>query len=405
MEEEKQRSIVELPSSELMQLESEKQEPTPTPPPVVQPAPPLPKAKVEPGGDYQEPEVDGWTDPKPEAVWADESDVASVTDGAAVADVRPKVSDIGDQANGANKPYGVSSADEAIATTKIIPVGEPAPEFGNMQEVLDWLSKRKAAIHLPTKEEMEKERRRRKTEGIISALADGASAVSNLIFTTQYAPDMYRPENSMTEKMKERYNKLKKERDADADRYFNYAMMIGKIKDAQEAKDYQRGRDALQDRIRMSQEKRAELKADRDAAKAEYEAQKRQLDLQFLQGKIDRNSYLTEQEKLETEYMKKHGMKMPTTPTKSSSGSSGKGGGKVGSHPWRDDKGVFGTPGKVYYETSSSAAQEKASMHGGTYVTSETIRTTYGPNGETVSYTNKSTKGKKKQKAKNPMYS
>lgn len=314
MEEEKQRSIVELPQPEWMQLDGEKQEPTPTPPPVVQPAPSLPKAKVAPGSDYQEtaaaptsndyqePKVDRWTDAKPEAAWADESDKSDVTD---VADVRPRVSDIGDGANGANKPYGLRTADEAVTAAH---VGEPEPKFGNMKEVLDWLSERKAAIHLPTKEEMEKERRRRKTEGIISALADGASAVSNLIFTTQYAPDMYRPENSMTEKMKERYDKLKKERDADADRYFNYAMMIGKIKDAQDAKEYQRGRDALQDQIRKAQEERAAKQAEQNARLAELREQltNNQITKAEYEAKVAENKakYADEMEQLKIDNLK-----------------------------------------------------------------------------------------------------
>lgn len=132
------------------------------------------------------------------------------------------------------------------------------PRAGSMQDVVDYLEERMSAIHIPTKEELEKERRRKRTEGLISAIADGASAISNLAFTTQYAPDMYKHENSMTAKWQERYDKLKKERDADADRYYNYALTVGKIKEAQEAKEYQRGRDALKDSI--------------TAAKAEHDA-------------------------------------------------------------------------------------------------------------------------------------
>lgn len=126
---------------------------------------------------------------------------------------------------------------------------EGESKFDNMQDVIDYLYKAREAIHIPTKEELEKERRRKKTEGIISAIADGASAISNLITTTQYAPNMYQQENSMTDKMRERYERIKKERDADADRYLNYSLMIGKLKDAQEAKEYQRGRDAIQDQL------------------------------------------------------------------------------------------------------------------------------------------------------------
>lgn len=145
-------------------------------------------------------------------------------------------------------PKEVDGAAQADAINRV-PTGGADRTYGNMQDVIDYLEERKAAIHLPTKEELQRERRRRRTEGIISALADGASAVSNLIFTTQYAPNMYRPEDSLTGKSLERYERWRAQREADADRYLNYALTIGKLKEAQDATAYQRGRDALQDQI------------------------------------------------------------------------------------------------------------------------------------------------------------
>lgn len=172
---------------------------------------------------------------------------------------------------------------------------ETENKFGNMQDVIDYLEERKAAIHIPTKEELEKERRRKKTEGIISAIADGASAISNLIATTQYAPDMYRHENSLSEKMKERYDKLKAEREADADRYLNYALTIGKLKDAEAERRYKHGRDALADRIRVAQEERAQAKADRDAAMQALKAQ-------LMLGKISEQDAQAKAAQIEAEY-------------------------------------------------------------------------------------------------------
>lgn len=106
--------------------------------------------------------------------------------------------------------------------------------------------------HAPkSKEDIAKEQRRRKAEGIISGISDAARAVSNLIFTNQYAPDMYDDKNSMSAKTRARYEKAKAERDAEDDRFFQYAMTYGRIKDAKEEKEYQRGRDELQDRLRQ----------------------------------------------------------------------------------------------------------------------------------------------------------
>lgn len=172
---------------------------------------------------------------------------------------------------------------------------EGKPKYGNMQDVIDMLEERRAAIHLPTKDELAKERRRRRTEGIISGITDGVTALSNLIFTTKYAPNMYDASSTMSGRWRDRWDKLKKEREADADRYLNYALTIGRLKDGQEQKEYQRGRDALQDQIRLSQEIRAQLKADRDAAMAD-------LKMQLLAGKINEQEAAARAKEIEADF-------------------------------------------------------------------------------------------------------
>lgn len=252
---------------------------------------------------------------------------------------------------------------------------EGESKFDNMQDVIDYLYKAREAIHVPTKEELEKERRRKKTEGIISAIADGASAISNLITTTQYAPNMYQQENSMTDKMRERYERIKKERDADADRYLNYSLMIGRLKDAQEEKEYSRGRNALQDQIRMSQEARAQLKADRDAAMAE-------LKMKLLSGKITEQEAAAEVKRIEAQYADElwdarvdeiKSRKRKNDRWQPSSGRGGGGGGKPAEHAWRDKNG------NLHYCHSESAARSQAAANGGTYVTTPTRSTTTKP--------------------------
>ena len=73
---------------------------------------------------------------------------------------------------------------------------------------------------LPTPEEDEKLRKKRKRDEIFAAIGDGISALSNLYFTTQYAPNMYDPKNSMSERTRIRYDKLKKEREDKNKEYF-----------------------------------------------------------------------------------------------------------------------------------------------------------------------------------------
>lgn len=273
-------------------------------------------------------------------------------------------------------------------------------QYNNMQDVIDYLEEQRAAIHMPSKEDLEKERRRRRTEGIISRIADGASAISNLITTTQYAPDMYNPSSSMSDATRARYERLKKEREADADRYLNYSMMIGRMKNEADDREYKRGRDALQDRIRISQDTRAQLKADRDAAMAE-------LRLELMQGKITEQDAATELKQIQLKYAddlwnaRVGNVKSQTSRNNRSGYGSGGGGGAVGQYTvsrinprtgQKEYKGGF---------KSEQAARNYATTYAGdgwTYVTTPTRRTSTKPDKlgypqTTTSTTDVSTKG------------
>lgn len=96
---------------------------------------------------------------------------------------------------------------------------------------------KKIAEHKPlTDEDVKKIRRRQKAEGIISGIADAAQSVANLFYTTQYAPNMYNADEGMSARAKARFEKEKAEREADDDRYFNYAMNLAKLKEADQQK-------------------------------------------------------------------------------------------------------------------------------------------------------------------------
>lgn len=72
----------------------------------------------------------------------------------------------------------------------------------------------------PTKEELEKERKKEKRERLFAAIGDGISALSNLYFTTQYAPNMYDPnKETNSEKVENYWTNLRKEREANRQRY------------------------------------------------------------------------------------------------------------------------------------------------------------------------------------------
>lgn len=80
-----------------------------------------------------------------------------------------------------------------------------------------------------TDEERKKREKREKSKRVIAAVGDGIRALSNLYFTSQYAPNMYNPNDSQLEKTDVRQEKLKAEREANRDRYLNYSLRIGDL--------------------------------------------------------------------------------------------------------------------------------------------------------------------------------
>ena len=97
----------------------------------------------------------------------------------------------------------------------------------------------------PTEEELEKERKREKREKIFAAIGDGISALSNLYFTTQGAPNAFDPKNSLSAKAQERWEKLKKERDENG-RYYTAAYMQAMKNDEEGARDDRNWRHQLE---------------------------------------------------------------------------------------------------------------------------------------------------------------
>lgn len=209
----------------------------------------------------------------------------------------------------------------------------------------------------PTPEELERERKKQKREAIFSAIGEGISALSNLYFTSQYAPNAFDPSKGMAATTKKRFDQLKKEREANQREYISGYMRAMQM-DADAARDERNWshtieREKITDKWRQDTE-------DRKRDKDEFDAQKRQLDLQYLQGKIDRQDYLNQQEKLETEYMEKHNQKMPTTPKPSSGrsgggSSGGKGGGGKKTSLWKAYNPKTGETIPIYATDAANA--------------------------------------------------
>lgn len=128
----------------------------------------------------------------------------------------------------------------------------------------DWLD---AEAHRPETEEQRKKRERReKSKRIIAAVSDGISALSNLYFTTQYAPDMYNHEKgSMTNSVDARIERMKAEREKNADKYLQFSLKLGDLQNQRAAT--LRELEAQQERQKLAREK-----AQREAEEHGWEA-------------------------------------------------------------------------------------------------------------------------------------
>lgn len=90
-----------------------------------------------------------------------------------------------------------------------------------------------------TEEQKAKREKRERREKLFAAIGDGLSALSNVYFTTQGAPDMS-SKRTLTNAVQGKYDKMKADREADRDKYLNILKMkadnFGKLGDMDDAK-------------------------------------------------------------------------------------------------------------------------------------------------------------------------
>lgn len=209
----------------------------------------------------------------------------------------------------------------------------------------------------PTPEELEKERKRQKREAILAAIGDGISAMSNLYFTTQYAPNSFDPSQGMAATTKKRFDQLKKDREDNQRQYMEGFMraMRWDAEDERDERNWQHTikRERVTDHYKEAADARAQAKADRDAAMA-------QLRMDLMQGRIDQQEAAAEAKRIEADYaeaywqsiINKKNYRRPI-----GSGSRG-GGGKAPEYPWYD------RDGNLHYASSYEAMMQNALNHG-----------------------------------------
>ena len=138
--------------------------------------------------------------------------------------------------NVANPPKSEPPA-ASTDVEQVIPAVSPEQQERNdavagsdrqIKTIQDWMD---AEENRPeTAEQRKKRERREKSKKIIAAVSDGISALSNLYFTSQYAPNMYNHDKgSMTNAVDARIERAKAEREKKRDQYMNFALKLGDI--------------------------------------------------------------------------------------------------------------------------------------------------------------------------------
>ena len=101
-------------------------------------------------------------------------------------------------------PKKVSPAVQTDGDAAGVRNAAPSAAYGKYEE--EYRKYNPDPVRTPGEEE--KARKKRRRAEIISAIGDGISALSNLFFTTRYAPNKYDHRNSMSEKTRVRYDRL-----------------------------------------------------------------------------------------------------------------------------------------------------------------------------------------------------
>ena len=116
----------------------------------------------------------------------------------------------------------------------------------------------------PTEQELEKERKKQRREQIFAAIGDGISALSNLFFTTQYAPNMYSGRNTASQRTKERWDKLAADRNANMTAYINGLMRAQQADDEYDKAEREWRRHLGLDKVKAERDKAADARAEEE---------------------------------------------------------------------------------------------------------------------------------------------
>jgi hypothetical protein len=140
------------------------------------------------------------------------------------------------------QPGGATPATEKVSTppsqptqtaapaegTTSAPTGAPQPEAKKRMTYAQMFEQWHKEDHPQTAEEKEAERKRQRRKAIFAAIGDGVSALANLYYTSKGALNAYDGKNTMSGKLKEQWEKDRKERKAKDKEYLTGYMQAQK---------------------------------------------------------------------------------------------------------------------------------------------------------------------------------
>lgn len=258
-------------------------------------------------------------------------------------------------------------------------------------EMLDKLSQYKPQ----TPEEIEEEKRREARQKRFASIGDGISALANMYFTSKGAPSMYDGRNSQTERVSNRWDKLRQEREAQKKEYMNAAIraqaMDEEYADKERSWQRQLGIDKINaDKIAEDQRRKDKIA---EAQQQKYEAEKQKnVELANLYAeKADAvaigNDYLAEKIQAQINLLKAQKSKQDAEADRAHrqgtaawiSGRGGGGGGRRGVAKKGNEYQAWDENGKEMRFNSAKAAEQYARQHGTwvepTYETTSTSTT------------------------------
>lgn len=162
----------------------------------------------------------------------------------------------------AEQNKGSISHSPLTLTTKAAPPEPPATltkdsRLTGLDLQIDMLRKAIAEAEPETNEQREKRERKERAKRIIAAVGDGIAAMGNLYFTTHGAPSMFASENGNLGKVNSHLDKLRADRETNADKYRQLALKLGDAMSKREATVREMEAEAEKRKIAQAQEQRA----------------------------------------------------------------------------------------------------------------------------------------------------